>query len=155
MKLYEFIENLQKLNPNKVVMVKSGAFFNSIGKDAVILEKILGFKRTCFAKGLCKVGMPVAYVRQNIEKVKERLKEKNISIIIYDEIENGRYKYKDKSYDILLEIEGEKLKQCKENIDCSKCKNNIYLKEANIYTILKEEQDNFIKRVEKIIQEIK
>ena len=38
------------------------------------------FKRTCFSKGLCKVGMPVMYVRKNIEKVKKRLKEKNYQL---------------------------------------------------------------------------
>ena len=52
--------------------------------------------------------MPVMYVRENIEKVKKRLKEKNLSIIIYDEIKGGRYKFKNKEYDILFELEGEK-----------------------------------------------
>lgn len=68
MKFYEFIENLQKRTPDKVVMVKNGAFFNSIGKDAIVLEKVLGFKRTCYARGLCKCGMPVSYVKENMEK---------------------------------------------------------------------------------------
>ena len=44
MKFYEFIESLQSLNPNKIIMIKTGAFFNSIGRDAIILEKILGLK---------------------------------------------------------------------------------------------------------------
>ena len=38
MKFYEFIESLQRLNPNKIIMIKTGAFFNSIGRDAIILE---------------------------------------------------------------------------------------------------------------------
>ena len=38
MKFYEFIESLQSLNPNKIIMIKTGAFFNSIGRDAIILE---------------------------------------------------------------------------------------------------------------------
>ncbi len=59
MKFYEFIENLRKLNPDKMIMIKTGAFFNSVGRDAIILEHILGLKRTCFAKGVCKVGVSV------------------------------------------------------------------------------------------------
>ena len=68
MKFYEFIESLQSLNPNKIIMIKTGAFFNSIGRDAIILEYTLGLKRSCFAKGLCKVGFPVSYVRDNLEE---------------------------------------------------------------------------------------
>ena len=86
MKFYEFIEYLQKENPNKVIMVKNGAFFNAIGRDAIILEKVLGFKRTCHSKLLCKCGLPVSYVMENTEKVKNRLKEKNIDILLFHEV---------------------------------------------------------------------
>ena len=72
MKFYEFIEYLQKENPNKVIMVKNGAFFYAIGRDAIILERVLGLKKTCHSKFLCKCGMPVSYVMENIEKVKKR-----------------------------------------------------------------------------------
>ena len=48
-------------------MIKTGAFFNSIGRDAIILEYILGLKRSCFAKGLCKVGFPVKYFKNNLD----------------------------------------------------------------------------------------
>lgn len=73
MKFYESVLELQKLNKNKVVFVKSGVFFNSIGKDAIILEKVLGLKRTCVTKGICKVGLPTNYVRENFSKIKEKL----------------------------------------------------------------------------------
>lgn len=147
MKFYEFIEYLQKINPDKVIMVKSGAFFNAIGRDAIILEKTFGFKRTCHAKFLCKCGMPVSYVRGNIEKVKEKLKAKNISIIIYDEIKGGRYKYKEKEYDILFQIDGISVKENRKNINCSECENNIYIKENNKYTIEKEIYDEIINKI--------
>ena len=42
-------------------------------------------------------------------KIKNRVKEKNLGIIVYDEIEDGRYKFKDKSYDVILELEGESI----------------------------------------------
>ena len=73
MKFYEFILKLQELNSGKIVMVRSGTFFNSVGKDAIVLEYLLGFKRTCFAKGLCKVGMPVTYVKETREFLKRLL----------------------------------------------------------------------------------
>ena len=154
MKFYEFIEYLQKENPDKVVMVKSGVFFNAIGRDAIILEKVLGFKRTCHAKFLCKCGIPVSYVRENIEKVKERIKEKNISIIIYDEIKGGRYKYKEKEYDVLFEIKGINIKENRRNLGCKDCKNNVYAKDINKYIIEKENYEKMLKRIKEKIDKI-
>lgn len=155
-KFYEFIECLKKEKPYTVVMVKSGAFFNAIGSDAIVLEKVLGFKLTCHAKCLCKCGMPVSYVRENIETVKKRLKEKDISIVIYDEIKGGRYKYKEKEYDVLFEIKGQSIYESRKNLGCENCKNNIYGKEINKYTIEKENYENIIKilkeEINKIIQ---
>lgn len=154
MKFYEFIEQLQKENPDKIIMVKSGAFFNAIGRDAIVLEKLLGFKRTCHSKLLCKCGMPVSYVRENLEKVEERLKEKNISIIIYDEIEGGKYKYNKKEYDILLKLEGTSIKESRKNMDCSKCKNNIYMKDVNKYEIEKENFDKIVNVIKNNLEKI-
>ena len=144
MKFYEFIQYLQKENPDKVIMVKSGAFFNAIGRDAIVLESVLGFKRTCHAKLLCKCGLPVSYVKENLEKVKTRLKEKNISIILYDEVEGGRYKYNNKTYDVLFELEGESIKENRNSLNCIECKNNVYNKDINKYEIVKENFDNLI-----------
>ena len=153
-KFYEFIEYLQKENPDKVIMAKSGAFFNAIGRDAIILERVLGFKRTCHAKFLCKCGLPVSYVKENMEKVEKRLKEKNISIAIYDEMEEGRYKYNNKEYDIILEIEGESIKENRKHLNCIECKNNVYTKDTNKYVIEKENFDNFINKLKEIIDNV-
>ena len=139
MKFYEFIESLQSLNPNKIIMIKTGAFFNSIGRDAIILEYTLGVKRSCFAKGLCKVGFTVAYVRENLEEIKKRLKDKNLGILIYDEVKNGRYKFKNKSYDIILELNGDNIEEARKNTGCNECKKNVYGKVTNRYTIRKED----------------
>lgn len=154
MKFYEFILKLQELNPEKIIMVKSGAFFNSIGKDAIILEHVLGFKRTCFAKGLCKVGMPVTYVRENMEEVKRRLKKKEISIIIYDEMKGGRYKFGNKEYGILFELEGKNIKEERKCLNCKECGNNIYNKNTNKYTIEKEDFEKINKNTRKIIENL-
>lgn len=126
MKFYEFIEFLQKENHDRIVMVKSGAFFNAIGKDAIILDRVLGLKKTCHARFLCKCGMPVSYVHDNMEKFKKRLKEKNISIVIYDEMKNGDYRYKDRNYGILFELNGQSIKKDRYEIYCKGCERNIY-----------------------------
>ena len=154
MKFYEFIEYLQKENLDKVIMVKSGAFFNAIGRDAIILERVLGFKRTCHAKFLCKCGLPVSYVRENMGKVEKRLKEKNISIAIYDEMKGGRYKYNDKEYDILLEIEGESIKENIKNLNCIECENNVYNKDTNKYVIEKENFEELVNKIKKEIEKV-
>ena len=154
MKFYEFIEFLQKENPDKVIMVKSGAFFNAIGRDAIILERVFGFKRTCHARFLCKCGLPVSYVRENLEKVRKRLEEKNISIAIYDEVEGGRYKYNEKTYDVILEIEGKSIKEDRKNLNCINCKNNVYNKNTNKYEIEKENFDNFINKLKEIVNSV-
>ena len=44
MKYTEIIEKLQKEEKGKIIIVKCGAFFVSLGKDAVILHKLLGLK---------------------------------------------------------------------------------------------------------------
>lgn len=155
MKFYEFIESLQSLNPNKIIMIKTGAFFNSIGRDAIILEYTLGLKRSCFAKGLCKVGFPVSYVRDNLEEIKKRLKDKNLGIIIYDEVKNGRYKFKNKNYDIILELNGDEIEETRKNTDCNECKKNVYGKVTNRYKIRKEDYEKLAKKVEDFLNSIK
>lgn len=155
MNFYEFAEILKKQNPNKIVFIKTGAFFNCIGKDAIIAEKQLGLKRTCFAKGICKFGMPVQYWRKHIEKIKKEAKQKNIGIIIYDEVKGGNFKYKEKEYGIILDENGEYKEEQKQ--ECTKCPNNQYYKEKNEmnkYTIEKEEFEKLKSDVKKILYNI-
>lgn len=155
MGFYEFAEKFKKENPNKIVFIKTGAFFNCIGKDAIIVEKLLGLKRTCFAKGMCKCGMPVQYWRKNIQEVRKVVKEKNIGIIIYDEIKNGKYKYNDKYYDILLNEEGDYFDI--EPINCKECTKNIFFKESkdtNYYSIKREEYEEMSYCIKKILEDI-
>ena len=153
-KFYEFIEYLEKINPDKVIMVKSGAFFNAIGRDAIVLERVLGLKRTCHAKFLCKCGLPVTYVRENMETLKNRLKEKNISIAIYDEVNTGRYEYNNKKYDVIFELEGESIKENRKNIDCINCKNHVYNKNINKYVIEKEDFEKIMKNIKTVIENV-
>ena len=104
---------------------------------------------------MCKVGVPVAHFKENLEKIKNRVKEKNLGIIIYDEIEDGRYKFKDKSYDVILELEGESISETRRNTNCNKCENNVYVKETNMYTIRKEDYEELAKKFENFLESIK
>lgn len=131
MKFYESVLELQKLNKNKVVFVKSGVFFNSIGKDAIILEKVLELKRTCVTKGICKVGLPTNYVRENFSKIKEKLEKNNIGFVFYDEMQTGNLIFNDRKYGILFEGEGKVINEERKCINCSNCNNNVYLKKLN------------------------
>ena len=115
MRFYEFIQGLQRVNKNKVALVKAGVFFYSCGRDAIILEKIFNLKRTCFTKGVCKVGLPVSYVKENILKIKQKLEENNLGIAIYDEMENGNVIFNNKKYGILFEMKGNNIEEEKEN----------------------------------------
>lgn len=100
MKLTEEIEKLQIENEGSIVLIKSGIFFVAIGKDAVILNELLGLKTTCLKDRVCKVGFPV----RNVEKYIRLLTEKEVSFVIYlkgsqnDKVEE-LYRYDGKNVD--------------------------------------------------------
>ena len=66
---------------------------------------------------------------------------------IFDEVEDGKYNYNDKTYDVILEIEGKSIKEDRKNLGCHNCENNIYAREVNKYVIEKENFDNFMKKI--------
>ena len=165
MKFYEFILELQKLNKNKVVFVKSGVFFNSIGRDAIILEKVLGLKRTCLTKGICKVGFPTSYVRENFSKIKEMLEKNNIGFVFYDEMKTGNLIFNDRRYGILFEGEGKEINEERRCVNCLNCKDNVYLKKFNNdkkinenskeYTLKKEDYILILEVLENVLNTFK
>lgn len=142
MRFYEFIQELQRVNKNKVVLVKAGVFFNSCGRDAIILEKVFNLKRTCFTKGVCKVGLPVSYIKENILKIKQKLEENNLGIVIYDEMKDGNFIFNNKKYGILFEMEGNNIEEKRENINCASCENNVYFKREQFKEMSKENELN-------------
>lgn len=66
---------------------------------------------------------------------------------IFDEVEDGKYNYNDKTYDVILEIEGKTIKEDRKNLGCHNCENNIYAREVNKYVIEKENFDHFMKKI--------
>ena len=40
---------------------------------------------------------------------------------IFDEVEDGKYNYNDKTYDVILEIEVKSIKEDRKNLGCHNC----------------------------------
>ena len=105
MKFTESLEEFQKLEENKgkVILAKCGIFMVAIGKDAVLLHKILGLNVTCLKSGVCKVGIPLTHM-----------------VLYINDIE--RY------YTLMVQI-----KDCQYGNYTSQCFANIYLNEMDQY----------------------
>ena len=78
-----------------------------------------------------------------------------MGIIIYDEVEKGRYKFNDKNYEKILEIEGEEITERRINANCSECKNNLYNKEIVLDKKQEERYKKLEKEIERFIENIK
>lgn len=68
------VELLQEKNRGKIVFCNAGNFYVAIGKDAVILNRLLDLKVSCFKPEVCKVGFPI----NSLEKYLELIYEKNM-----------------------------------------------------------------------------
>ena len=69
MSFSQMMELLQIKEKGRIVICNAGDFYVAIGKDAILLNKILGLKVTCFKTEVCKVGFPI----QSLEKYTELL----------------------------------------------------------------------------------
>ena len=114
MEYLEILERIQQMYPHRIVIMSCGAFYISIGEDAVILSKELNLKVTCAKKYICKVGIP----KSSIEKYKEKLDKTQLAYIIldYDKTENKIVKKcsKDGGFRPIYDF----------NVGCNQCKNN-------------------------------
>ena len=79
MSFSKMMELLQRKNKGKVVMCNAGNFYIAIGKDAVLLNKLLDLKVTCFKTEVCKVGFPI----ESLEKYIDLIHEKKYGYIVY------------------------------------------------------------------------
>lgn len=113
MKYTEIIEKLQNKeeNKNKIIIVKCGAFFVSLGKDAIILHELLGIKITCQKTKLCKAGVPVTSIFNYVDS----LESLGYSFLIYD--------YSSKTKEVKLEYtyEGKEIEESRTCLECTKC----------------------------------
>lgn len=65
---------------HKKKLCNLGNFYVAIGKDATLLNNLLGLKVSCVKPEVCKVGFPVCA----LEKYTELLVQKRYSFIVYD-----------------------------------------------------------------------
>jgi len=111
----KMIELLQIKNKGKIVLANSGTFYIAIGRDAVLLNELLGLKVTCMSPEICKVGFPII----SLEKYTDILQEKGYSFIVY-------YFNRDtEELEILIDYEGKhKNNTERQNINCYICKHS-------------------------------
>lgn len=80
MKFGKRIEELKKINKDRIMLARCGVFVIAIGEDAKFLTQIFGFKLTCFKSGICKIGIPVTYTIKYLKMIED----KGYSYILYD-----------------------------------------------------------------------
>ena len=129
------MELLQKRNKGKIVLCNVGEFYIAIGKDAIILNNLLGLKLTCLKPEVCKVGFPIA----SLEKYTELIQEKRYSYIVY------YFNQKNTTLEILLEYKGKKINELtNQNNNCYICSKG---------TKRYKETDKYIEALAKLYQE--
>lgn len=110
-KLISIVKRLQQENPGKIILIRCGIFFCGIGKDAVILDKLIKYRPICLEKEICKIGIPVNCFKQVIPN----LVQTGYSYIVYD------YDKQEQKVGEIYRIEGNEIFEERENIDCEKC----------------------------------
>ena len=137
------VKDLEKFEENKgyLILVRCGAFFVSIGANAVILSNEVGLNTICMVKGICKVGIPLNSIYDYIK----RLEQLNKSFVIYnyskDEmIDNG------KKYSEMYRNNGEYVDKTRIIITCETCEK--YKRVYDNVTIFEE-----LKRLQKLKEE--
>lgn len=105
------MELLQVKNRGKIVFCNAGNFYLAIGKDAVLLNEIIGLQLTCLKPEMCKVGFPI----NALEKYTEKLVEKRYSYIVY------YFNHQKEELEVIEEYKGDKTNKIEVN------KSNCYI----------------------------
>lgn len=135
MSFSKMMELLQRKNKGKVVMCNAGNFYIAIGKDAVLLNKLLDLKVTCFKTEVCKVGFPI----ESLEKYVGLIHEKKYGYVVY------YFNQEKEELEVLLEYAGKKKnEEIIENVNCYICKHS---------TKYYRKEDKYIKAVSKLYEE--
>ena len=129
------MEKLQKINKGKIVLCNVGEFYIAIGKDAILLNHLLGLKLTCLKPEICKVGFPIS----SLEKYTELIQQKKYSYIVY------YFEQKITTLEVLLDYEGERKNKLTEN------NNNCYI--CSKGTKKYKNADKYIEALAKLYEE--
>ena len=136
---YNIAKELEVAQENKgyLIVIRCGAFFTSIGANAIALSNELGLKLTCWKKGLCKAGVPINALYNYVK----RLDSLGYNYVIYnyskDEIINNGKKYAE-----CYRFEGKPIDKSNLLLDCKDCE--YYEKSYNnidIFTDMKRIQE--------------
>lgn len=146
----KMMELLQQKEKGKIIFCNAGNFYIAIGKDAVLLNHLIGLKLSCLKQETCKVGFPI----NALEKYTELIAEKGYSYIVY-------FFHQEKAeLEIISQYNGIHTNEIKENkMNCYTCKHctNAYKKsDKYIMAVAKlYEKENEIERIKKQQKESK
>ena len=157
---YNIAKELETAQENEgyLIVIRCGAFFTSIGANAIALSNELGLKLTCWKKGLCKAGVPINALYNYVK----RLDSLGYNYVIYnyskDEIINNGKKYAE-----CYRFEGKPIDKSNLLLACKDCEyyeksyNNIDIftdmKRIQEFKDLKEKQEK-IEKMGKILMPI-
>ena len=111
MSFSQMMDILQEKNKEKIVLCNLGNFYIAVGKDAVLLNKEIGLKLSCFKEEMCKIGFPI----DSLEKYTDMIQEKGYSYIVY------HFDKEKVSLDVLMKYNGKNQRKTFEN------RNNCYI----------------------------
>ena len=115
---------LQRVEKEKIVLIKLGIFYIATGKDAVLLHNKLGLKCVCYKDNICKIGIPL----ESLEKYLKQIEKLKYSYIVYDIDKTKR--------ELIIVREYKGIKRNKiidENINCLLCKGISAYKTEDVY----------------------
>ena len=127
MSFSKMMELLQIKNKGKIIFVNAGNFYIAVGKDAVLVHKILDLKTTCMKPEICKAGFPI----NSLEKYTEKLSESKYSFIIY------YFNQETEELEVVIDYNGKfKNNEDRKNINCYICKHSTkYYKSDDKYIL--------------------
>ena len=111
-----------------IILIKVGNFYEAFEKDAIILNRLLGYKVKRFSKTF-KLGFPLS----KIDDVINILKSKNINYVLYDNNVKAK-EFDNNSYKVILNY-----------IKIDRITNYLY------DNVLNDNIDSVLERIEKLI----
>ncbi len=133
---------LQKREKGKIIICNLGSFYVAIGKDAIILNNLIGLKISCIKPEICKVGFPIS----SLEKYTNLLVEKRYSFIVY------YFNQEKEELNIFESYEGKNKNTLEiENMNCYICSNSTkqYKKPDKYILALSKLYENELENIDK------
>ena len=132
MSFNKMVQILQNKNKGKIILCELGYFYIAIGKDAILLNKIIKLRLNSVKPGVCKVGFPI----NSLEKYEELIKEKEYSYMVLN------FDHTKEELEIIRNYTGKYKNEIEmDNVGCLSCKNN---------TMPKDEDDKYMQAVYKL-----